>query len=73
VLYHLVHLYGSLGLPLSRIIATDQDIALMKAIDSRLPRRAGAWGEGTSHVLCLWHLHRNVAKNCKASFATDEE
>jgi hypothetical protein len=42
VLYHLVHLYGSLRLPLPRIIATNRDIALMEAIDSRLPRRVGA-------------------------------
>jgi len=53
VLYHLVHLYGSLGLPPPRVIATDRDLALMEAIDGRLPRRAGVWGEGTSHVLCL--------------------
>jgi len=42
VLYHLVRLYDSLGLPLPRIIATNRDIALMEAIDSRLPRRVGA-------------------------------
>jgi len=73
VLYHLIKLYGNLGLSLPRVIASDRDLALMEAIDGRLPRRPGAHGEGTSHVLCLWHLHRNVAKNCKASFATNEK
>ena len=73
MLYHLIKLYSSLGLPLPRVIATDRDLALTEAIDGRFPRRAEAWGEGKNHVLCLWHLHRNVAKNCKAFFATDEE
>jgi len=73
ILYYLVQLYESLGLPFPRVIATDRDLALMEAIDGRFPRRPTAYGEGTRHVLCLWHLHRNVAKNCKASFATDED
>lgn len=67
VLYQVRVLYTSLGLAMPRIIATDRDLALMEAIDSRFSRST------TRHVLCLWHPHRNVAKNCKASFETDEE
>jgi len=73
ILYHLKQLYASLGLTCSRVIATDRDLALMEAIDHRFPAFATTYNEGTRQVLCLWHLHRNVAKNCKASFPTDEE
>ncbi len=73
VLYYLNQLYASLGLTRPRIIAIDRDLALMEAIDHRFPAFATTYNEGTRQVLCLWHLHRNVAKNCKASFATDEE
>ena len=45
----------------------------MEAIDHRFPAFATTHNEGTRQVLCLWHLHRNVAKNCKASFPTNEE
>lgn len=67
VLYQLRMLYDSLGLAPPRVIATDRELALMEAIEARFPRPT------TKHILCLWHVHRNVAKNCKASFATDEE
>lgn len=61
ILYHLQMLYASLGLAPPRVIATDRDLALIEAIESRFPKPATR------------HVHRNVAKNCKASFATDEE
>lgn len=73
VLYQLNRLYICLGLSRPRVIATDRDLALMEAIDSRFPTHPTTHSEGTRHVLCLWHLHRNVAKNCKASFAINEE
>jgi hypothetical protein len=73
VLYQLNRLYISLGLPRPRVIATDRDLALMEAIATRFPTYPTIHSEGTRHVLCLWHLHRNVAKNCKAFFAIDEE
>jgi len=73
VLYQLNRLYTCLELPRPRVIATDRDLALIEAIDSRFPTHPTTYSEGTRHVLCLWHLHRNVAKNCKASFVTDKE
>lgn len=59
-------LYESLGLA-PRVIVTDRELDLMEAIEACFSESA------IKHVLCLWHVHRNVAKNCKASFATNEE
>lgn len=65
MLYHLIHLYSNLKLLSSRVIVIDRNLVLIKVIDNCLSKRAKAWDEETSYVLCLWHLHRNVTKNCK--------
>ena len=39
------------------VIVTDRDMALMNAIDRTFPQ--------TTHLLCRWHISRNVLANCK--------
>ncbi len=73
VLYQLNRLYISLGLSRPRIIAIDRDLALIKTIATRFPTYLTIHSEETRHVLCLWHLHRNVAKSYKTFFAIDEK
>jgi len=65
VLKHLKDASGALGLPDPDVIVTDRDLALMQAIEEVFPN--------TSALLCIWHVNKNVLKNCKASFTTEEE
>nr|XP_011463603.1 PREDICTED: protein FAR1-RELATED SEQUENCE 2-like [Fragaria vesca subsp. vesca] len=44
------------------VIVTDRELALMKAVHQVFPE--------TRHILCKWHISKNVLKKCKASFAT---
>jgi predicted HNH restriction endonuclease len=46
------------------VIATDADPALIGAVHKVFPNAVA--------LLCLWHIQKNVAKHCKAGFATDE-
>lgn len=63
VLRHLRDAYGALGLPDPEVIVTDRDLASMQAIKEVSPT--------TDALLCIWHVNKNVPKNCKGSFATD--
>jgi len=65
VLRHLKDAYGALGLPDPDIIVTDRDLALMQAIKEVFPT--------TDALLCIWHVNKNILKNCKGSFVTDAE
>jgi hypothetical protein len=64
VLKHLKDAYGALGLPDPNIIVTDRDLALLQASEEVFPN--------TAALLCIWHVNKNVLKNCKASFTTEE-
>ena len=61
----LKELYVLLGLKGPVVIVTDRDLALMNAIEVNYPE--------VYNILCVWHINRNVLKNCKAAFATQED
>ena len=42
------------------VIVTDRELALMNALRDQLP--------STKNLICVWHIHKNVAKNCKKGF-----
>ena len=67
MLRQLRELYMSLDISSPNVIVTDREKALISAIEKINP------GSGTTHVLCLWHIQKNVLKNCKPEFATEEE
>ena len=48
-----------------KIMVTDQEDALINAASDVFPL--------TSHLLCIWHLNKNVLKNCKPLFPAVEE
>ena len=58
-------LYQTLDISPPNVIVTDREKALISALEVVNP--------GTTHVLCLWHIQKNVLKNCKPQFATEEE
>ena len=47
------------------VIVTDMERGLMTAIENEFPT--------TNHLLCLWHINKNVLTNCKRNFDTKEE
>ncbi|CAB1108529.1 unnamed protein product [Ectocarpus sp. CCAP 1310/34] len=47
------------------VILTDADLAMTAAIASCWP--------GTLHLHCLWHVFKNVLKNCSSSFANNDD
>ncbi|KAL8534876.1 hypothetical protein ACS0TY_010779 [Phlomoides rotata] len=49
---------------LPNLIITDRELALMRAVESIFPT--------TSHILCRWHIHRNIIATCKKYFPTKE-
>jgi len=50
------------GISYPSVIAIDRDLALLNALEKELP---------TSQVLlCIWHINKNVTKNCKSMFPT---
>lgn len=65
VLKHIKDAYGNLGLPDPEVIVTDRELALMQAIEEVFSK--------ISALLCIWHVNKNVLKNCKASFAIEEK
>ncbi|KAK1380081.1 hypothetical protein POM88_026825 [Heracleum sosnowskyi] len=46
-------------------IVTDRELALMNAIKEVFPN--------TSHLLCVWHIEKNLLAKCKKKFKTKEE
>ncbi|KAM4055596.1 MULE transposase [Hirsutella rhossiliensis] len=50
------------GIPMPRVIVTDRELALMKAIVSFPALRL------VICLLCRWHVNKNVLANCKAYF-----
>ncbi|KAL8519809.1 hypothetical protein ACS0TY_010664 [Phlomoides rotata] len=49
---------------LPNLIITDRELALMRAVESIIPT--------TSHILCRWHINRNIMATCKKYFPTKE-
>ncbi len=50
------------GISYPSVIAIDRDLTLLNALEKELP---------TSQVLlCIWHINKNVTKNCKSMFPT---
>ena len=65
VIVQIKELYRELGLRDPIVFVTDRDLALMNAIAGNYP--------AVVNILCVWHINRNVLKNCKAAFETQEE
>jgi hypothetical protein len=47
------------------VFVTDQEDALINAASEVFP--------STSHFLCIWHLNKNILKNCRHFFSTADE
>ena len=47
------------------VIVTDRELSLMKAISTVFP--------SATHLLCKWHINRNVLVRCKKLFETKEK
>ncbi|XP_077223979.1 protein FAR1-RELATED SEQUENCE 5-like [Tasmannia lanceolata] len=47
------------------VIVSDRELALMNAIQVVFPR--------TTHLLCVWHIEKNVLSKCKSQFEEKEE
>lgn len=62
-LYRLKDVFDPSQLP--TIFVTEREIALIDAIHRVFP--------GTIHLLCTWHITKNVSSNCKKLFQTSEE
>ena len=56
-LQQLKTLYRMLHISYPKVVVNDRDIGLMAAIYSVFP--------DTRHLLCLWHIHRNVQEHWK--------
>jgi hypothetical protein len=52
-------------LPFSPVLCTDRDLALVGAIKSICPR--------SPHLLCIWHINKNVLAKSKQYFSSNEE
>ncbi|XP_028057844.1 PKS-NRPS hybrid synthetase CHGG_01239-like [Camellia sinensis] len=50
---------------LPEVIVTDRELALMNAIDNTFPN--------ARHLLCRWHINKNVLTKCKKMFETKEK
>jgi hypothetical protein len=47
------------------VLCTDRDLALLNAIETVCPL--------SPHILCIWHINKNVTAKTKGSFATSDE
>ncbi|XP_058216857.1 protein FAR1-RELATED SEQUENCE 5-like [Rhododendron vialii] len=47
------------------VILSDRELALMNAIQLVFPR--------TAHVLCVWHIEKNVLSKCKSQFESGKD
>ncbi|KAL7111232.1 hypothetical protein ACP275_05G075400 [Erythranthe tilingii] len=52
------------GCPMPNAIVTDRDLGLMKAIATIYPT--------SRHLICRWHINKNLIANCKKLFDDDE-
>ena len=65
VLRQVKALYLQMELPDPTVIGTDMERSLMLALRAQFPR--------TNHLLCIWHINKNVVANCKRQFSKEEE
>ncbi|XP_074277536.1 uncharacterized protein LOC141601165 [Silene latifolia] len=47
------------------VMVSDRNTTLMKAIACVFPR--------TTHLLCIWHIQKNIVAKCKNQFTNDED
>lgn len=59
-------LHQSLDIPNPKVIITDAENGLIAAIPL-------TFGSTVQHLLCLWHINKNVVINCKKWFINDPE
>ena len=59
-------IYIELDIPDPTVLATDGDRSIIKAI-AAIPKIFPA----AKHLLCLWHINKNVVSNCKKAFDSD--
>jgi hypothetical protein len=52
-------------LPLPLVLCTDRDLALLGAIKAIYPK--------SPHLLCVWHINKNVLAKTKQYFSSNEE
>ncbi len=57
-------LYKFLDIPDPKVIVTDADPSIILVILEKVPL--------ASHLLCLWHMNKNVMANCKKLFEDEE-
>ena len=57
-------LYEFLDIPDPKVIVTDADPSIIRAILEEFPL--------ASHLLCLWHMNKSVMANCKKLFEDKE-
>ncbi len=65
VLEQLKLLYTQLDLPDPAVILTDCERGLINALRSVF--------RGSSHLLCIWHIDKNVLVNCRKHFDIEED
>src|SRR5581483_12389230 len=63
VLTHVAQLYNGVSKP--GVIVTDRELALMNALEIIFPDSA--------NLLCVWHISKNVLKNCKLQFQNNDK
>ena len=47
------------------VIVSDRELALMNDVLIVFPR--------TANLLCIWHIEKNILKNCKSHFDKEED
>jgi histone-lysine N-methyltransferase SETD2 len=52
-------------LPFPPVLCTDRDLALLGAIKAIYPK--------SPHLLCVWHINKNVLAKTKQYFSSNEE
>ena len=57
-------LYEFLDIPNLKVIVTDADLSIIRAILEEFPL--------ASHLLCFWYINKNVMLNCKKLFEDEE-
>ena len=62
-LTHVAHLFDRISKP--GIIVTDRELALLNAFEIVFLDLA--------NLLCLWHINRNILKNCKSQFQKNQK
>ena len=67
LLQMIIELYELLDIPNLIVIITDAEKRLIAAI----PSTYGA--AGPNHLLCLWHINKNIVVHCKKWYQTDED